>query len=1146
MRVFPSTLERMSPMKKLHKRLRALAGLACRGIGTGARVGKSASGRTLALLMLAVAGSPLAHAAEGDQLYFTAFRAPIGSMSGAGLEERAVYLRWDVTEGNLPADLVGFKVLRDGAEIAAMPATGAMAADGILELYQPGDPVLAAANARRQAEVTAWLDELDDDVRNQSVNAGNFHQALASTLATNPLWSLSAARIDFNVARALYRGYLDQPLASRVEYVLIGVAANGTERRLGQVSVDTTGADVIPAAGDFAQVTNLGRCDAPDLGREHHVVALNWKLPGSNPTERYVFGLVNAGFDLYRTTGPVSGSPAPEDIANLAAKALFDDAGVPQIAGLEKVNDQPISAAGEADREARYRGYNPGFAQYLEFPADLAAAGLMPGDRRAYYLVPRDISGNYGESVVTLVTVTDRLPPPAPWAVRSFANRAAGSVTLQWDPVDLAGYYETHQDGRTYCNLDNARLDNQLVYVNAGETCDTGSRITVDFDVREYRVYAFADPGVAARFTDADGDGFADVDERRLDADPEGAVCDPALPGGAGGLQNYLADVRRVDAVDVSRSGRAVFNLENTAVEPGRPLWYRIASVDVDGNVSPLSPPARAVLDDLDLPFIPNLAGRLSRSTCQYSLVPRDAQGDVLVEEANPNGVMQTVALACSSSTQANPVLTLKAQRTGTARQVPLTTADCISQFEQLCGKEIINPVVTVLDVSGNARASRELGTGTSCPLAQLELVEDCSEPVLDPVADDRVYGRPDEFIFDTAGLPMCADIFLADGDTDLRLKTVCPGDPPFALGDLNLPEGESMCLAMAPRGKNGINGTRVPVCFVAGTVRNPQAPVPVSLALDAASTSATANLLLPPHRVHSVILELENRTTGQTETVSAPVPGYQPDAGEPVPITLELGAPPTGAGWREQWCIRARTVALWAPGEIASGLSAWSPTLCAERADAGVPPRTYLGWPGTPDIPADASLDWIHVTASGVNVIPLVAGFELPSDATCPGFTAPDCDQSKDISLVAGDKTFFDTCTYRPVRLGCAGQCARINAALSGQLGFVAYRQMRVNGVPGNFIQVSPLIETAFCRDSIEAPIFNDPFVRLIDVNAGPVDDGTGPEFVFVDGYPTSIPASTTNPDTIEYRYQLIYFDNRGEVTRTRTTPWKTPDTTP
>lgn len=96
-------------------------------------------------LALLCAATTVVAADPPGQLFFTALLSPKQSMIGINGQPNSVYLAWDTVEGELPAGIGNFFLLRDGALLATLPATP-MTAIEIDALYTAPD------QARREAE----------------------------------------------------------------------------------------------------------------------------------------------------------------------------------------------------------------------------------------------------------------------------------------------------------------------------------------------------------------------------------------------------------------------------------------------------------------------------------------------------------------------------------------------------------------------------------------------------------------------------------------------------------------------------------------------------------------------------------------------------------------------------------------------------------------------------------------------------------------------------------------------------------------------------------------------------------------------------------------------------------------------------------
>ena len=573
--------------------------------------------------------------ADGGQLYFVGMAAPLGSISQPGSATRAVYLRWDAQEGQLPGDISRFILKRDGTEILnepdGFPADDVMDATSINVLYAGPE------QDRRRKEMMRRLD-----------NPADLGAALRDKLLSDPnasYWGHLASRMDFNVARARYRGYLDTTATGTHEYELFAESTEPPfpQKLVGKMTVDINPSppQMLPAAGDFGPVKEFGRCDAPERFKEHGTVALNWGFPGASAADRYVAAIVTGGYDLYRTTDDIDPNifptPPPRYLREEAAGLSHDASGQVQFAGLEKVNEDPIVISGSAAKEATREGWNPDFAQFMEPHQDLLAQGIKPGDTRGYYLVARDFTGNYGDTAGATVTVPDTTAPPPPWAVRAInevndpEDPADDVFKLSWDQVDVLNFYQRHKMGRTYCNLNTARFDRELRYVPEGKNCDDFPHFVVDLKIKEYIVYRFDNEADARRFSDSDGDGYSDKDERdpgppNTDLTFPGTACDSGSHPPDPPFTDYRAgpSVAASSAV-VRANGRQVLFFEDVipaqAANKGNVFWYRIASRDQNDNLSTLTEPIRAFFPDRTRPEREDLVVEFGEPVCTYEIL---------------------------------------------------------------------------------------------------------------------------------------------------------------------------------------------------------------------------------------------------------------------------------------------------------------------------------------------------------------------------------------------------------------------------------------------------------------------------------------------------------------------------------------------
>jgi hypothetical protein len=1091
--------------------------------------------------------APAVSSAQSQQLYFVGFGAPLGSLSSPGAAVPATYLRWDSLEGQLPRDLERLRLERttgDTTDVLLDVAVDAVKSSAdIAALYT--DP----EQDRRRREIIRWLDSEGDE----TVNGGNFALVIHGRINPNSpsfdsAWAHFASRADFNVARARYRAYLDVTPGSHV-YELIGVPeeTEGAEVRLGRVAVATPSIQVVPAPGAFEKVT-IARCDAPERFKDHGALALTWDHGASNPTDRHATSILVAGYDLYCTQANVEpGDPAPRQLRALAGSVAHDDAGELPLAGLVKLNDQPLTISGSAASEERYSGHNPGFAQLYIAAGDLEARGILPGDRRDCYLAARDITGNYGATSSIQVVIPDRIPPPAPWDVRAVTRTAGNEFKLVWDHVDVRNYYEDFREDRTYCNLDTARFDARLDFVLESDDCENRPPVSIDLDVHEYLVYRFDDASQAAHFRDSDGDGYADRVERKgfcaggsndgeacwvvaecpdrgagtscdLALTNDGVACDPTdAPAGAA---NHLLDPPGFELVS-RPSGRKVVEVsdvdsEGPAGRKGDVFWYRIAARDADGELSALSAPVRGFFPDRTPPARSELDRcQFGFPECTYPIEIFPAANPLLpfAIDRTPEGLAETVEAGCPrSNVSGGPfALILDFEELEFGRGAELTAQDCAT-LVQHCGDlgSGEDATVSYFDTAGELLGEAVYPGGISqCPPPNSVLDEEC---VLEVAPGQVLAGPP---TIDCSGIGSCVDIRHEIGGQSFRWGTVCPGEWPVTPERPHLGR-EEIHTSVAIVNENG---EASPERRFAGFVIENDPPAPpqaLEFRFDAEADAGHVVWRAPEEPLSGTLLEWRRRADGFAQTEFVPHEGCLPDGeagctpGEDGSLSQRVTlAEPEPAQTQEEWCFRARSVAR------DDTVSIWSPERCALRGD----PPEYLGWPQLPTPPDAGPLEARYLAGDGLPVVRLSDSLELEG---CDPSSVFECEAAGE-----GQSCFEDL--DGEVHAFCRDWCSRISIA--GYRHFVAYRQSRLAGSPGEFHQVSPLVETVFCERGIPPEsILADPLVKLLLFPTGHPWDGF--RLVFVD--------RTPHVAGREYRYQLVFFDPRGgEIASVRTSNW-------
>ncbi len=1092
--------------------------------------------------------------ADEAQMYFLAEVAPQGSLSASGAGELAVYLRWDGLNANLPGDIVSFELHRDGTLLDTLDAHTVMSTAQIQALY-------AGANqARRRLESTRWLNEqatLDINDPFGFVDETNFAQAIATRLMSDPFWAVFASRVDFNIARARHRGYLDtEASAGSHEYELFALSASGQSVRVGQSTVDTSLANApLPAALNFMQISDYARCDAPEAYKEHGAVMLTW-LPGSiGAADKFIESISVSGYDLYRSVDNTTTVPVL-DLRALAGSVPHDSAGNLSLPGLEKLNDQPIIYSGEAEQESRNEGWNSPYAQYMQSAPEVAGDGLLPGDSRAYYLVARDFTGNYGATTGALVTIPDLAPPPPPWSVRVQRNEALDHFQLVWDHISVANYYTDYQNARTYCNLATARLEGKLRYVNEGESCDTAAQIPVELDVAGYVVYRFAQQQEAAEFSDADGDGFADAIERLPDAlNPElstpGTACSTAATKGGA----WVADIP-ANAAITRPSGRRVIEFADDVpnLDRGTVYWYRIAALASNGNISTLSAPVRGFFPDREYPQRPTFDPgpnrvRFGVEACDYQVNVEpyldDNQLSLPFAWDTTGGEAAYVRVSC----EADGMEAIESWRVMSDNKSFILGYGFVETAEinaQVCSKLDAclgdSRLVEYYNGAGALLASETLDFQGSCPFTvdRSYLSKDCENGVITAWEPGEPTDGPLVLDYPTLASDECLNVYRDIGGEEVHLRSVCdPAELPLSV-DLVGMHGGRVCLSVAIQNENNEVSTRQRLpCAVIESGLLPSPPQPLDITFDDGLPSGSLSLLPPQDPVTGSIVEWYWKgavSGGQTRfTQFVPHAGQTASDG-PQQSAIELTGVQVGSDWQEEWCFRARSVGSASADEGGFGaLSAWSVERCALREPVAGPPAQYLPWPKVAAVPNLGEQPARYLSADFSPIVQVSRLDEAPCFdgniiADCPSDTNGSC-----LNLPSAIPTGAVG--------ACPDFCANVKSAVAADLGFVVYRQRSTDpadpGSYSDFAQNSPLIDKLHCITDYDANngeinggigALLDPFLFMAQFDASDAD-WAGTRVFYVDRQPFAVGQW--------YRYQMVYLDVDGEVIGQKHTDW-------
>ena len=1041
----------------------------------------------LIVAALAMINSPATFAEA--QFYLLAKPGPVSSLTGTTRSPQTVYLRWDLVEGELPVDISLFRLYRDGAQVGEFPVSGSMTEGEIAQLYQ------GPHQQRRLLERVAALKEeaaRDDDVSDFPVSqfASRIYERLNSDSDT--FWAAFTATQDFNVAVARYRATYDYPGTGTFAYELKAVSTTGTERRVGYAEVHTSQPATVLQNKGFAQVLQSA-CDELDF-RDHYTVALNWDGPQTgSQADELAHRLFVAGYDLYRSTSNLDASvtAAPvRNLANEAAAASADAQGNAQFAGLERVND--VLVLSQPD--------NTDTAEWLETREDLIKAGLQPGDKRAYYLVARDFSGQFGPTMAAIVTIPDMARPPAPWDIRVFLDEADQKAELNFPAINVTSYLQRAGDSREICLTDTV-AEGVIEFVPEGENCATFPTTRVHTDIEEYLLYRFESFDAASKFKDSDGDGYADMAERL-----SGTQCSPASTEGP----SLVAHI----APDADDLGRVRITDAEPADNKGDIYWYRLAAKSTGGNYSLLTEPVRVNFPDRDLPAAPEVGmSRPERQICDCAI--------------SYSGTDTPWQMSVSSSLDSSSIrASCQGSDLGlTEKQIlsPSESTDACAVYNYACNDTF--PTFT-LDTSNGQRQCEVTPTGGNnfCYSGTMNIEPVyCDEPV---PFNGGISATPVTIVIQPPA-DSCATLYQRIGGLSTRVGTSCGEVNPTL--EYEHEQGEFCGYAVAQDGNNNISPVTAIPCMV---VANDMAPAPVTPRLTdllLGSSEATLHWYSPnqPQTVNEV--ELDRTAPAGLAPIRTSVSAQ--DGGD---LQATLTLPPQASG-TEEWCARVRSYGI-STDISRPSMSDWSAPVCVTRSTT-VPPE-WLPWPVAEEIPQGDDLYPLsnQMAASPVRS-PLSNGLHIPLTYV----ELPDnkeCERSLSRSGFAQNYYQVDGDTW--LHLECTEAAAtKIKTDIDSGMDFIVFRQSRTSeGQVSELIQVSPLLQFAYWNpvmpDGTENTgklWLNDPYIWVM----ADLDQAGGSEIfatvAFVD--------RAGLISGMEYRYQIVWFDDRHALREWRMSDW-------
>lgn len=1091
---------------------------------------------TITAGFLLILFSPIEVRADvNDHLYFIGMEAPIGSMSSdyTASDKRAVYLRWDMVEGKIPIDIQEFILYKNGNKVnVAFPAHQVMTAQMIRDIYfEPGQE-------RRRFEIINWLNKEGVVAKPPYiVDVNNFHTIIYNRIQQkDSFWSMFASRIDFNVARAIHRGYLDLDIQNGVDYTYELKATNGTlETLVGRVAVKAGSPKVIESAVDFHQVFGISRCDAPERFKEHGTLYMNWREPGSNTVSRYANTLAISGYDLYRK---INGTGFALDIRTAAMTIMHDSAGIVQISGYEKVNDQPILMSGTDKNDTRHEGWNAPYAQYMELPKKLKKAGIYPGDERTYYLVARDFTGNYGATVHHTVRIPDKTPPPAPWSIWTVPDSGYDPVSgtgidtfkIAWQKTDVKNYFDANKKGKVYCNLPTARLDKKLSFVMEGQQCSKNVQQTISLDPDKYLIYRFDSVAAAEAFKDSDGDGYSDKDERIVNPNnpllsTPGRACDYDT-----GLSytNYL--LKSVLARDSRISGEAAileFVDNEPAVNKNKIYWYRIATQDHNGEISPLSAPIRAYFPRRDPPVRAKLGDGLTFGTRQCTYGVEDVSDDTSLFALDYTSDAAFVSIV-DANAKAKKLITMELETfSGNKAWKSADLGDKLCREADVC----ISGGCYVHFLRGDGTLLKERAMeGYDCPMTRrynLDTIS-CTSPTIIPVEWGQVVEPTLYLEVDPVYQDKCIKLYRDINGEAYPLKTYCPPDTLVPI-EINVTgtDGSLVCLSASVQDEDAQTSLSWSLpCVRLQAEEELHTPLAADMQVNSSINKATLTWLPPKQETVGTILEWYTTGTdanGERRFYTQFVSEDNLQADGSQSLEVDISSEPTGTDWSEEWCFRARAVGSSGSANANSALSEWSEAACVLRREDTAPLPEYLEWPKitSPAKLGDMDVVYLSHAYDGFPVIILSNDMKLV-DGEAGGGTC---------GLATGDHA-TGPCDQISTTVDAFTFCTTVRDAAAEHMGFVVYRQNSEDPsastpIISEYKQVSPLIGQVGCRAGNRV---EDPFILVTKIiNSSPEREGD--RVLYRDKYP--------HEGGMHYRYQLVYFDERGEITGYRQTNW-------
>jgi len=513
--------------------------------------------------------------AKDLQIYFIGKYERLGSISNVGSTQKGVYLRWDMLEGDLPLEIDKIELIKEVNDVnktlLSVRTSDIMSENEIKALFSK------PYTQRSLYEIIEALSKNENPIC-ANANINNFASKIRECIRNEKMWSFLASKTNFDIARVRYRAYLDKNVNDNqnITYYLIGKNIEGNKTiTLGKVQVNTASSKSVLPPKNFKQIIS-SKCNDNRYGLDDFRVALSWQEGGNSKSDKFLNSLMVAGYDIYYSTKPVDKMPQNAqnyDIATLAKNLSHNSKGEVDLSsyGLKKANSSLITPKTQNDSNKPI---------YLETKKELIKRGFLPGEKRYYYLVVKDFTGNYGATKVLEVTVPDLLPPAK--AISPMALENNESVKLIWQKPTLKNFAQYYKNSLKLCLDYSFAKVKRYKFVDLNENCSYDNGIDINFNIEKFYIYRFENFDNAAKFSDSDLDGFLDIDEENQNSNKCSANSMPLS------AKNYLVGV-----VENNNSGDFAYFIDNN-ITKSQTYWYVIVSATSSKVISEPTAPIKA------------------------------------------------------------------------------------------------------------------------------------------------------------------------------------------------------------------------------------------------------------------------------------------------------------------------------------------------------------------------------------------------------------------------------------------------------------------------------------------------------------------------------------------------------------------------